>query len=610
MLKYWRILLLFIVITGAVLAIGLKPRVHGVEVAYVTRDSPASGILKQGMVISELNGHAVSSAQQWDSEAMSLRGPVSLVADGVAYDFTVNDSIGIETEDLQSTNLEFGLDLRGGTRIILKPRENATRATIEQVIGTLQTRINMYGLKEIKFFPVESPDGWYIQIEATGVGRDVVDELLSSKGSFEAKVSKPVDIRNGRGTMQLGQNTYPVEVTNETVRVNGQDIPANGSFQLEGIDFQLGNTSAGKVIFMATVYRGNDIENIYTDPQHSSLVPYGNYYKFYFTVLVSSQGAERFAKVTSGVPSQMDLNSGEYYLKDCEIFLYLDNELQSNLRIASSLGGKAYSTPQIEGSRETRDDAAQEKMKLQTILRSGALPVSLETSSIAIISPTLGSNFIQAAMLAALVAGAVVITIVFVRYRKFKVAVPLVLIGLSEIIIVLGISASGPYDTAIWMSVLVANLLVIILAWWKLHESDLSAWAGAMLVPILGLLSWNTDLPAIGGLIAAIGTGVDQMIIIADETVGGKNITRKIYSIKEKIGRAFFIVFTAAATNISSLLPMLFVAAGIFMRGFVITTIVGILTGILITRPAYAKLIEAGTEHEHSKKQDNKQPQS
>jgi len=310
------------------------------------------------------------------------------------------------------------------------------------------------------------------------------------------------------------------------------------------------------------------------------------------------------------VPSQMDLNSGEYYLKDCEIFLYLDNELQSNLRIASSLGGKAYSTPQIEGSRETRDDAAQEKMKLQTILRSGALPVSLETSSIAIISPTLGSNFIQAAMLAALVAGAVVITIVFVRYRKFKVAVPLVLIGLFEIIIVLGISASGPYDTAIWMSVLVANLLVIILAWWKLHESDLSAWAGAILVPILGLLSWNTDLPAIGGLIAAIGTGVDQMIIIADETVGGKNITRKIYSIKEKIGRAFFIVFTAAATNISSLLPMLFVAAGIFMRGFVITTIVGILTGILITRPAYAKLIEAGTEHEHSKKQDNKQPQS
>jgi len=116
---------------------------------------------------------------------------------------------------------------------------------------------------------------------------------------------------------------------------------------------------------------------------------------------------------------------------------------------------------------------------------------------------------------------------------------------------------------------------------------------GAILIPLLGLLSWNIDLPAIGGVIAAIGIGVDQMIIIADETISGRKETKKqLYSLKEKIGRAFSIIFASAAVTIAALIPLLFVTAGVFVRGFVITTIAGIMIGILITRPAYAKIVE------------------
>jgi len=594
MLKYWRLWLLLVVVFGSILAIGLKPRRQGVEIVYVTRDSPASGQLKQGMAISMVNDFSVENMEEWARYTANITGPVTLVVDGREYDFFVNQSLGIEAQPLERLNLDFGLDLRGGTRIILKPRENATRSTIEQVIGTLQTRINIYGLKEIKFFPVESPQGWYVQIEATGIGSKVVDELLTSKGSFEAKISKPVELRDGKGRIQLGSNYYDVQVLNDTVTVDGKRVPANGSFILEGIDFELGNITNNKILLMATVYRGEDIELIYTDPQHSGMVPVGDYFRFYFTILVSNDGAQRFAKVTSGIPSQMDLNSGEYYLKDSSIYLYLDKELQSSLRISSSLGGKAYQTPQIEGGREKRLDAAEEKMRLQTILRSGALPVSMETTSISIISPTLGSNFIQSALLAAMAAGIMVVVIVFIRYRSLRIGIPLVLTGLSEAVIILGISAMN--DSPVWMGVLVVNLVIITMVWWKLHESDVSAWAGAILIPLLGLMSWNIDLPAIGGIIAAIGIGVDQMIVIADETLGGRMVMKKIYSLKERIGRAFFIIFTAATTTIMALLPLLFVAAGVFIRGFVITTIVGILVGILITRPAYARIIEMTLE--------------
>jgi preprotein translocase subunit SecD len=384
-----------------------------------------------------------------------------------------------------------------------------------------------------------------------------------------------------------------VLVSNDTVTVNGNAIPQNNSFMLEGIQFERSNVTGTKALFMATVYRGSDIEIVYTDPQHSGLIPTGNFYRFYFTVLVSNEGAQRFAKVTSGIPSQLDLESGESYLKDTSIYLYLDNDLQSSLRIAASLGGQAYSTPQIEGGREKIEDASEEKIRLQTILRSGALPVSLETKSISIISPTLGSNFIQSAMLAALLAAGVVVAIVFIRYRSLKVAIPMVLTGFSEIIIIMGISAAGAFDAGIWAFVLALNVCLIAAVWWKLKESDMFASIGAILIPLLGLLSWNIDLPAIGGVIAAIGIGVDQMIIIADETISGRKETKKqLYSLKEKIGRAFSIIFASAAVTIAALIPLLFVTAGVFVRGFVITTIAGIMIGILITRPAYAKIVE------------------
>ncbi len=592
MLKYWRLWLLLVVVIGSLFAIGFTDKRHGVEVVYVTKDSPAFGKLEQGMIISGLNDKNIMTVEDWNDAAAGISGPVSVTADQVRYDFFVNETLGIEVQPVQRLNLEFGLDLQGGTRITLKPTVNATRQTIEQVIGTLQTRINIYGLKEIKFFPVESPDGWYVQIEATGLSADVVNDLLTSKGSFEAKISKPIGIRGGKGTIKLGQNSYGMEVINDTFIVDGSTVPENRSFILEDIEFEIGNTSESQVILMGLVYRGDDIELIYTDPQHSGIVPLGDFYRFYFTVLVSSDGSERFAKVTSGIPSQLDLDNGDYYLKDCKIFLYLDGDLQSDLRIASSLGGQAYSTPQIEGGRGTREDALEEKLRLQTILRSGSLPVSMETSSISIISPTLGANFIESAFLAALAAGMVVVSIIFIRYRSLKVGVPLVLTGFSEAVIILGISASGAYDSGIWFAVLFVNMIIIGLAWIKLRESDTSAWIGAILIPMLGLMSWNIDLPAIGGIIAAIGVGVDQMIVIADETLGGKQITKKIYTLKEKIGNAFFIIFTAAATTTSALLPLLFVAAGIFIRGFVITTVVGILIGILITRPAYARIVE------------------
>ncbi|MCK5023685.1 MAG: hypothetical protein KAS04_05915, partial [Candidatus Aenigmarchaeota archaeon] len=362
------------------------------------------------------------------------------------------------------------------------------------------------------------------------------------------------------------------------------------SFTLDDIDFQLlKTTSETEFMFIGTAYRGEDIELVYNDAQHSGIMPRGNFFEFYFGVLVSEAGAERFAKITTGIPSQLDFNSGDYYLKDSKILLYLDGQIVSDLRIASTLGGKVYTTPQITGSRETREDALSEKMSLQTILRSGALPVSLETVSVGVISPTLGKGFVVSALYAAGLAALVVLIITFIRYKKLRIVIPLVLIGLSEVIIILGIAANN--DWFIWGTVLVLNFAIISAAWWKKYEIDPIAWVGALLIPMLGMLSWTIDLPAIGGIIAAIGVGVDNMIVIADETLATKTESKIMYTIKDKIKRAFFIIFGSASTTIAAMVPLMMIGVGI-VRGFAITTVIGVLVGILITRPAYAKIVE------------------
>lgn len=596
MLKHWRLLIFGVVLLGAVLSIGLKTYPYGrngVEVVYVTPSSPAYDTIKTGMIITKLNGQPVTNNEEWLAKTAGLNGTASMTANNRDYTFLFNGTVGIAAMDIERTNLEFGLDLRGGTRIILKPAgANVTKDVIDQTIATLQTRANMYGLKEMKFYPVGIGSDYYIQIEAAGVGSDIVDNLLSTQGNFMAKVSKPVKISSGTGTMVLGDKSYPVSVSNGSLTVDNKPAE-NRTFVLDDMTFELGNITSDSVIFLAHVYGGKDIELVKTDPQSSGVVPAGGGYQFYFVVMVSTQGAERFAKVTAGIPKFMDVQSGEEYIES-RIYLYLDGKLVSDLRIAAELAGKVYQTPQVQGFRQTLDDATKEKLQLQTILRSGALPARLETASVDIISPTLGGDFFQSAGYAAAMAAAIVVIIVFARYRSIRIALPIACISVSEVVIMLGIAAANDY--AIWGAVLAVNLIIISLAWWKKEEVDMLAWIGALLVPMLGMLSWTIDLPAIGGMIAALGTGIDQQIIIADESLRGAK-EKAMYTLKEKIKRAFFIVFGAAATLIGAMLPLMFLGIGL-VKGFAITTIIGVLVGVLVARPAYARIVEMTTKLE------------
>ena len=85
------------------------------------------------------------------------------------------------------------------------------------------------------------------------------------------------------------------------------------------------------------------------------------------------------------------------------------------------------------------------------------------------------------------------------------------------------------------------------------------------------------DLSHIAGLIAVIGTGVDDLIIIADEVLQqSETRTRRVF--KRRFRKAFWPIAAAAATLIVAMAPLSVLSLG-DLRGFAIVTIVGVLIG-------------------------------
>ena len=334
-----------------------------------------------------------------------------------------------------------------------------------------------------------------------------------------------------------GNHFMLVEIAGATPKDLEQLISKQGKFEAK-----IANETVffgGKNKGIASVSRSGQESGIYSCEQ----IQGGYFCNFRFSVYLTEQAAKRFAEVTENVPVN---SSDPEYLAET-IDLYLDDKLVNSLRISKGLKGRATTQVSISGSGRGKTkadayDSAQKEMKqLQTVLITGSLPFKLEIVKLDTISPVLGKEFIRSIILAGLVSLIAISIVIFFRYKKFKSSIALLVTSISEIIIILGFAS---------------------------------------------LVKWNLDLPSIAGILATIGTGIDDQIIILDEA---KQST--FLSIKQRLKRAFAIILGAYFTALVSLLPLLWVGAGL-LKGFAITTIVGITAGVLITRPAFSDMVK------------------
>jgi len=409
-----------------------------------------------------------------------------------------NDSIdlGIRVYNAPTTNVRKGLDLQGGTRVLLEPEEKISADDMEIVLSNIKQRLNIYGLSDIVVRTISDLSGnQYILIEIAGANEEEVKELVAKQGKFEAKI--------------------------------GNDVVFKG---------------------------GNDITYICRSADCSGIDPnsYGQsngqwFCRFRFSISLSPEAAQKQADLTENLDI---ITEGENDYLNETLDLYLDNQNVDSLNIGSDLKGRAVTDIQISGSGSgaTQQEALSESLKnmkkLQTILITGSLPVKLNVVKTDAISPSLGEEFVKNAFFIGFLAILSVSLIVFLRYRKLEITLPMMITLIAEVIIILGVAA---------------------------------------------LIGWNIDIAAIAGIIIVIGSCVDHQIVISDELL--KKEHQVFFNWKQRIGNAFFIIMAAYFTTFVAMLPLMRAGAGL-LKGFAITTIIGISVGVFITRPAFAAVVE------------------
>ncbi|NYT19410.1 MAG: preprotein translocase subunit SecD [Methanosarcinales archaeon] len=229
------------------------------------------------------------------------------------------------------------------------------------------------------------------------------------------------------------------------------------------------------------------------------------------------------------------------------LYMYLDDNEIYGAPLSYSAATRLTEVPiySWEASSGPDEESKSEAEQLQIHLRAGALPVNVVLMGSGQVDAALGAQFKKQALFAGLFALLAVALVVFRRYGKKEILLPMVGTSICELIMILGVAAT---------------------------------------------INWQLDLPAIAGIIAAIGTGIDHLVIITDEVLyEGKLPSTKVYI--ERISKAFAIIFAAAATTTIAMSPLVVMGFGA-LKGFAITTIIGVLIGVLIARPVYGRVIK------------------
>lgn len=492
----WKIWLLIFFILASLLAIFPLDFIKGVEIVSVETNSTAeSQGLRQGMIIINIDDQLINNFEDYKlavSKFPTLENTKITISTGEgAFILFINQAPEITVKDIPKTRIKTGLDLSGGARALVKAEDKQLSSSeLNDLIAITNERLNVYGLRDVQIKPVRDLSGDnFMLIEIAGSTPKELEDLISKQGKFEAKIG------------------------NETVFIGGdKDVT------------YVARTGAQSGIFSCTQQQAGS-----------------QFCNFQFTISLSEEAAKKHADTTC----QLGTDSSNPQYLDKTLDLYLDDVLVDSLFIGRSLKCSETTQIQISGSgtgatrQEAYDSATQGMKQLQTVLISGSLPFKLKIEKLDIISPLLGKEFTNTIIIAGIAAILVVGILILIRYRKIKLSLAVLLTSLSEVLIILGISA---------------------------------------------LFNRSLDLPAIAGIMAAIGTGVDSQIIILDES---QIIT---VSLRERIKRALYIILGTYVTTLFALLPLLWAGAGL-LKGFAITTIIGISAGVFITRPAFAEIV-------------------
>lgn len=472
-----------------------------------------------------------------------IGAPIEITKNSLDVGGSAGDSVTFTTSAQVSASQLDSL----GTVSVDKLNGNTTQVTISETSKEALLQAYLAKAVDAEVVAMGSQDGTVYEIR-TAVPEEQLEALLEDVGG---SIRKNED---GTSTYKEGVSTETRDLTRDILndKLNSmglKDIPVRTVgdeyilIDFAGIDLATAKEIAEKPgkfeIRIQTT--GNETQHVlYGDSIQSVGIPTYHDEQWHTPFTLKEDGARALQKVA--------LETGAVDNPDAHyLIMYLDEEEIYGAPLSYSAAAKLREGPiySWEASTGTDEDAKVQATALQVHLRAGALPVNVELVGSGHVDAGLGSQFKIEAVIAGFVSLLAVAAVVYYRYRRPEILIPMVGTSTSEVIMILGVAAA---------------------------------------------IGWQLDLAAIAGVIAAIGTGIDHLVIITDEVLyEGKLPPTKVFL--SRIGKAFAIILGAAATNIIALSPLVVMGFG-SLKGFAITTIIGVFIGVVFARPVYGVVIK------------------
>jgi len=483
-----------------------------------------------------------------------------------------------------TTKIRYGLDLQGGTSVVLQPRVDGTNgavtaAAIDQAVSIIRQRVNSLGVAESEVVAQGSGINRQIVISVPGeTGQRVVDlvgqtaelrfrQVLAVGSAVEApapapapsgsaaatpapsgsKLTKsapvlsdpspaasatpePIVTPNSTATPEAVANTPAAAVSDELSKkfaaldcTDEKNLVGGGDDPEQPL-VTCDRDGTSRFVLGPAEVLGRQVRSA------SAAIDQQGTGGWFVTLNFNKEGTKKFGEITQRVVSLTPPQN--------QVAIVLDGLVVSAPRIIDAiLGGQA----QITGN-----FTQQEASDLANVLKYGSLPLAFDRGEVQQVSPTLGSDQLRAGVLAGALGLILVIIYSFFYYRA------------------LGIVTVG--------SLALAALLL---------------WMSAV---ILGEnLGFTLTLAGIAGAIVAIGITADSFIIyferLRDEIRDGRSLRSAAESAWSRARRT--IVISDAVSLIAAVLLFIFAIGGV--RGFAftlgLTTIIDLIIIFLFTKP-------------------------
>lgn len=493
--------------------------------------------------------------------------------------------------------LKFGIDFVGGTRIPVTLDQAVDQTTMGDFIQTIKERVSVLGLSEVDVRAI-GDNQIFVEVPSNDAQTiSGIEQSLSAQGVFQGIVDGKVAVS---GDHILRTSINALSSTELVQSGNGKSVPDWGvSFSVDQPGAQaFASAAKGKQDYPIYMYldRPKDAVLFITRASLDKAIPSDSNERESLSAMRSAlmeEGQDIPVYILDDVANQTNITAidnktkaivSENISADMKALLVQRgfvvtgfpeekmtpqfqrtqsqvltlNELDAvGLLTAPILSaGITSGVPNynyvITGAVSTNDSTlkpqeAQAQVKnIESILKGGALPVQITLGSLTEIPSSLGSEFLKLSLITIACSLVIISIIIGVRYRNLAATMPIVLISLAEFLI---------------------------------------------LMSILG--AFTIDLATMAGIIAAIGVGVDAQIVITDELLKQD----EHHTTHDKIDMAFGIIKTNIVVAIFTMVPLLFsrLLSGVLLVeiiGFAESTILGAMLGYLLTRPAYAAIVE------------------